>query len=233
MTPTFIGRYPGLVPAGNTSSAGSFLNNEGKWTAPMAGVTSIALTVPTGFTITGSPITTSGTLAVHTSLSGVLYGTGSGLAAITVGTSLSWSSPTLSTIQDIRVTASPTFAGLSLGAGTITAATLTYAGNISITATSGGGIQLFTGAGHEVLIDSSGILNTVGILAAGTFQLTTGYNFCLGGTTPANGTNTLVFSQATAPTSVTTNTGQLYMDSADNKLKFRGASGTVTVIANP
>ena len=44
-------------------------------------VTSVSLTMPTGFSIGGSPVVNSGTLAVTTSLSGVLKGTGSGFAS--------------------------------------------------------------------------------------------------------------------------------------------------------
>ena len=46
-------------------------------------VTSVALTMPTGFTVTGSPVTGAGTLAVTTSLSGILKGTGSAFAVAT------------------------------------------------------------------------------------------------------------------------------------------------------
>lgn len=47
------------------------------------GVSSVALTVPPGLSVTGSPITGAGTLAVSTALSGILRGTGSGFAAAT------------------------------------------------------------------------------------------------------------------------------------------------------
>ena len=49
--------------------------------APTAGagtVTSVGLTMPTGFSVSGSPVTTSGTLAVSTTLDGVLQGNGAG-----------------------------------------------------------------------------------------------------------------------------------------------------------
>lgn len=46
----------------------------------------ITLTVPTGFGVTGSPLTGSGTLAINTTLSGVLKGNGSGIVAATAGT---------------------------------------------------------------------------------------------------------------------------------------------------
>lgn len=48
-------------------------------------VTSVGLSVPSGFTVTGSPITSSGTLSISTTLSGLLYGTGSGIAATAFG----------------------------------------------------------------------------------------------------------------------------------------------------
>ena len=41
-------------------------------------VTSVALSVPTGFTVSGSPVTSSGTLAISTTLDGVLIGNGAG-----------------------------------------------------------------------------------------------------------------------------------------------------------
>ena len=49
-------------------------------------VTSVSMTVPTGFSVSGSPITASGTLAVTTTLSGMIKGTGSGFAAAVAGT---------------------------------------------------------------------------------------------------------------------------------------------------
>ena len=59
-------------------------------------VTSVALTVPSGFSVSGSPITSSGTLAITTAINGVVYGNGTGLAAATIGTGLSFSAGTLS-----------------------------------------------------------------------------------------------------------------------------------------
>ena len=50
--------------------------------APAPGtVTSVAMTMPTGFTVTGSPITTTGTLAVTTTLNGYIKGNGTGFTA--------------------------------------------------------------------------------------------------------------------------------------------------------
>jgi hypothetical protein len=49
-------------------------------------VTSVGLTMPSGFTVASSPVTTSGTIAVTTSLSGILKGNGSGFTTATSGT---------------------------------------------------------------------------------------------------------------------------------------------------
>lgn len=49
------------------------------------GVSSVGLSMPSGFTVTNSPITTSGSLTVTTSLSGIIKGTGSGLTIGTAG----------------------------------------------------------------------------------------------------------------------------------------------------
>ena len=49
------------------------------WIAATSGtVTSVGLTMPTGFSVTGSPVTSTGTLAVSTTLNGPLRGNGSG-----------------------------------------------------------------------------------------------------------------------------------------------------------
>jgi len=47
-------------------------------------VTSVALTMPTGFSVAGSPVTTTGTLAVTTTLNGVIHGNGSAFSAANV-----------------------------------------------------------------------------------------------------------------------------------------------------
>lgn len=48
-------------------------------------VSSVALSMPSGFTVSGSPVTTTGTLSVSTSLSGLLKGNGSGFTTATSG----------------------------------------------------------------------------------------------------------------------------------------------------
>lgn len=59
-------------------------------------VTSVGLTVPSGLSISGSPITSSGTFAITTALSGIITGNGSGFSIGTISSPLSFTSNTLS-----------------------------------------------------------------------------------------------------------------------------------------
>ncbi len=66
-------------------------------------VTSVGLQAPTGFTVTNSPITTSGNLILGTSLTGMIHGTGSGFASATVSSPLQFSGGTLSILASSSV----------------------------------------------------------------------------------------------------------------------------------
>lgn len=81
-------------------------------------VTSVGLTMPTGFSVGGSPVTTTGTLAVTTTLSGIVVGDGSGLIARTA----TGTADRISITNGSGVSGNPTF---DIAA--------TYAGQTSIT----------------------------------------------------------------------------------------------------
>lgn len=79
-----------------TCNASSFLRGDGACAAAGTGsVTSVGLTMPTGFSVGGSPVTTSGTLAVTTTLNGPLRGNGSGLVtgSLALGSEVSGTLP--------------------------------------------------------------------------------------------------------------------------------------------
>lgn len=63
-------------------------------------VTSVGLTVPTGFTVSGSPVTGSGTLGfTYTGGNGILQAIGGAFSPITIGTGLTFTGGTLSATQ--------------------------------------------------------------------------------------------------------------------------------------
>lgn len=59
----------------------------------------------------------------------------------------------------------------------------------------------------------------------------------LAGTNVFTGSNTfnlpVIFAAETAPATPAAGTFVIYMDSADNKLKAKGPSGTITILASP
>jgi len=77
-------------------------------------VTSVGLTMPTGFSVTGSPVTNSGTLAVTTSLNGILKGNGSGFTTATSGTDYA---PATSGTSILYGDGSGGFSNVTIGSG--------------------------------------------------------------------------------------------------------------------
>jgi hypothetical protein len=79
-------RFGGTGPG----TLGHVLTSNGNGMAPTfqaaagGSVTSVGLTMPTGFSVAGSPVTSTGTLAVTTTLNGVVKGDGSALSASAV-----------------------------------------------------------------------------------------------------------------------------------------------------
>ena len=66
-------------------------------------VTSVGLTMPSGFAVASSPVISTGTIAVTTSLSGVAIGTGSGFSTATIGGNLHYASSTINLANDVSI----------------------------------------------------------------------------------------------------------------------------------
>lgn len=138
-------------------SAGEYLKTDGagqlSWDSPAGAgtVTSVAMSVPTGLAISGSPITTSGTLALtyDTGYAGVLtasstnwnnfFDTPSGV--ITAGTNLTWSTNTLNVDDSFLLNTGDTgtgayiFSGASLEIPNASGPTVNATGEIALDTT--------------------------------------------------------------------------------------------------
>lgn len=164
-------------------------------------VTSVGLTMPSGFSVGGSPVTSSGTLAVTTTLNGNLRGNGSGITtgAVALGSEVSGTLPvanggtgtTTSTgTGNVVLSASPTLSGTITGgtfAGTHTGdgsgLTSLDAGDISAgtlaVARGGTGVTTSTGTGSVVLSASPTLTGTTTVATlAATAATVGGSNVC-------------------------------------------------------
>jgi len=149
----------GARGAGTINATGLFINGVGVGTGS-GSVTSVAATVPSFLTVTGSPITTSGTLAI--SLSGTALPVANGGTGQTTYTNgqLLIGNTTGNTLTKATLTAG-TGISITNGTGSITIASTAGAGTVTSVAASGGTTGLsFTGSP----ITTSGTLTVGGTL---------------------------------------------------------------------
>ena len=183
-----IGNGTGFTRTTLTAGSGiSITNGSGSITISATGggggsgtVTSVGLTMPSGFTVGSSPVTSSGTIAVSTSLNGILAGNGSGFTTITVGSGLTYTGGTLSASGSSYILPPATasvLGGIKVGSGLA----VTADGTLSVTG-GGGGSGTVTSVGitsSDLSVSNSPItssgnitlnLNTVSPTKGGTGQ---------------------------------------------------------------
>ncbi len=156
LAPTGNGSGLTGLTAGQISGLGTLATQSGTFSGTSSGTNTgdqtITLTVPTGLSVTGSPLTASGTLAITTTLSGVLKGTGSGFAAAVAGTD--YLAPTGNGSGLTGITA-----GQISGLGTLATQSGTFSGTSSGTNT---GDQTITLSGDVSGSGTGAITTTIG-----------------------------------------------------------------------
>ena len=199
------------------TSAGT--GNTPTWTTPTTGtVTSVDATAGTGISVSGGPITTSGSLTITNTAPDQVVGlTGAGT------TSISGTYPNFTITSDDQFDGTVTSVDLTAGTGiSVSGGPITSSGSITVTNTAPDQVVSLTGAGTTSI---SGTYPNFTVTSNDQF---TGTVTSVTGTAPvvSSGGNTPAISMAAATTSV-----DGYLTSTDWNTFNNKGSGTVTSVA--
>jgi hypothetical protein len=199
------------------TSAGT--GNTPTWTTPTTGtVTSVDATAGTGISVSGGPITTSGSLTITNTAPDQVVGlTGAGT------TSISGTYPNFTITSDDQFDGTVTSVDLTAGTGiSVSGGPITSSGSITVTNTAPDQVVSLTGAGTTTI---SGTYPNFTVTSNDQF---TGTVTSVTGTAPvvSSGGNTPAISMAAATTSV-----DGYLTSTDWNTFNNKGSGTVTSVA--
>ncbi|MEI7562108.1 MAG: hypothetical protein WCJ43_06635, partial [Actinomycetes bacterium] len=220
--------FNALVPS-QTGNTGKYLTTNGtdtSWaTNPLGTVTSVAATAGTGIAVTGSPITTSGTLNITNTAPDQTVVLNSGTGISTSGTYPNFTVTNTAPDQTVSI-ASGT--GIS-ATGTYPAFTVTNTGVTS--AVAGTGISVSSGTGAVTVTntapDQTVVLNAgTGISTSGTYP-----NFTITNTSPSLGGDVVGPASATdnAIARFDTTTGKLIQNSVVTVSDTGGIAGATTI----
>lgn len=228
--------------AGNTTfiaaptSASTYLSWDGTsfaWGSPSGAgtVTSVGLSMPTGFTVTNSPVTGSGTLTVTTTLNGILKGNGSGFTTATASTDYA-PATTGTSSQLLGSNGSGGFSNVTVGSG------LSYSAG-TLSATGGGGTTTNaatfnnsgSGAASGTTFDGSVArtisYNTIGAPSVSGANATGTWGISISGNA-ATATSATTASSATSATTATNLAG-----GAANRIAYQSGAGATTFATAP
>lgn len=257
--------------AGNTTfiaaptSASTYLSWDGTsftWGSPSGAgtVTSVGLSMPTGFTVTNSPVTGAGTLTVTTTLNGVLKGNGSGFttavsgtdyAPATSGTSIlkgngsgGFSNASSGTDYAPATSGASILKGNNLGGFQNAQANVDYQQVINVTGIlkgSGSGLVAAAASGIDYAPATSGTSILKGNGSGGFTQATSGTDYVPPSGTGATGTwgisisgNAATATSATTASSATSATTATNLaGGAANRIAYQSGAGATTFATAP
>ena len=225
---TNLGTTPALSGTTGYGTSGQVLTSQGSasaptWTTPTTGtVTSVAQSFTGGLiSVSGSPITTSGTLAL------TVAGTSGGIPYFSSGTT--WASSSVLAANALMIGG---------GAGVAPSTITTGTGVVTALGVAVGSVGAFVTNGGALGTPSSGVATNLTGTASG---LSIGGNAATAtsatsATTATNATNIAITDDTTTatsvyPTWVTTTTGNLPQKTSSTKLSFVPSTGTLTATA--
>jgi hypothetical protein len=257
VTPTpnsLLGFNASSVPANVTIGSGLALAGNVLSATNSGSVTSVGLSMPTGFSVANSPVTSTGTLAVSTTLNGILYGDGANtIAAVTIGSGLSFAAGTLSatgaggTVTSVSVVTANGVSGSVATATTTPAITLTL-GAITPTTVNGLTISTTTGTltitngkifsvsntltlagtdGSTLNVGAGGTLGTAAFTAASAYEVPLTFST---GLTRSTNTITVNTSQNIATLSNLTSNGIVTTSGGTGALSVTATTGSGSVV---